>query len=233
MKTILLKLAGPLQSWGTDSNFETRSTDRRPSKSAIIGLLSACCGFRRDDDEKIRELNSLDFAVRVDQPGKLLRDYHIATKKKKNGNVDRTYVTNRYYLQDAVFVIALGSEDEFLIQSLGNALMYPYFQPFLGRRSLPLNADFFLGIEEMGVIESLNALPWQASNWHRIKYQKDGRVRLMIYADADLIESPRREIKRDLVNSFSSKKRKHGFRLISKGEVKLSLEHDAFGALGG
>lgn len=233
MKTILLKLAGPLQSWGTDSNFETRNTDRYPSKSAIIGLLSACCGFRRDEDEKIRELNTLDFAVRIDQPGKILRDYHIATKKKKNGSVDRTYVTNRYYLQDAVFVVALGSEDHSLMESLKSGLLSQYFQPFLGRRAIPLNADFFLGTEEVGVIESLKKIPWQASSWYQRKYQKDGKIQLVIYSDADLVESSRRQVKRDLVESFSFKKRKHRFRPVSRLQVELMLEHDAFGALGG
>ena len=33
MKSIVLKLAGPLQSWGTNSYFETRHTDLYPSKS--------------------------------------------------------------------------------------------------------------------------------------------------------------------------------------------------------
>ena len=63
MKTILLKFAGPLQSWGTSSHFETRHTDFYPSKSAVIGLLAASLGYRRDEDEKIQKLNELDFAV--------------------------------------------------------------------------------------------------------------------------------------------------------------------------
>ncbi|MFB0972276.1 MAG: CRISPR-associated protein Cas5, partial [Neofamilia sp.] len=63
MKTILLKFAGPLQSWGTDSHFETRKTDFYPSKSAIIGIIAASFGYERDDNEKIQELNELDFAV--------------------------------------------------------------------------------------------------------------------------------------------------------------------------
>ncbi len=56
MKTILLKFAGPLQSWGTRSHFETRHTDLYPSKSAVIGIIAASMGFRRDDDTKIQVL---------------------------------------------------------------------------------------------------------------------------------------------------------------------------------
>ena len=59
MKTILLKLSGPLQSWGTSSKFETRETDYYPSKSAIIGMVGACMGLKRDEDEKIRDRKSV------------------------------------------------------------------------------------------------------------------------------------------------------------------------------
>ena len=91
MKTIVMKFSGPLQSWGTGSNFETRHTDFYPSKSAVIGMISAGFGYRRDDDIAIRRLNELSFGVRIDQRGSLLRDYHIAQKYKINGNFERTY----------------------------------------------------------------------------------------------------------------------------------------------
>ena len=87
MKTILLKFSGPLQSWGTNSHFETRHTDLYPSKSAVIGLIAGCLGYRRTEDDRIQRLNNLVFAVRVDQKGGLLRDYHIAKSYKKNGEL--------------------------------------------------------------------------------------------------------------------------------------------------
>ena len=37
MATLLLRLAAPLQSWGSDSKFETRKTDREPTKSGVVG----------------------------------------------------------------------------------------------------------------------------------------------------------------------------------------------------
>ena len=57
MSTLLLRLAGPLQSWGTDSKFEVRRTENEPSKSGVIGLVAAALGIRRN--EEISELNSL------------------------------------------------------------------------------------------------------------------------------------------------------------------------------
>lgn len=45
MATLLLRLAAPLQSWGADSKFEIRKTNREPTKSGVIGLLAAALGL--------------------------------------------------------------------------------------------------------------------------------------------------------------------------------------------
>lgn len=232
MKTILLKFSGPLQSWGTSSQFETRSTARYPSKSAVVGILAASFGYSRDD-LRIEHFNRLDFAVRVDQPGELLNDYHIAQKFKPNGKVDQVYVTNRQYLQDAVFVVALGSDNEDWIAEIEYALRYPYFQTFLGRRSNPLTADFFIGVENKDVITSLKGHKWQASNW----YSKGniGEVMLTIYADAHLVKDTPKHMVRDRAISFSQKERLHGYRALARKEIVLNTavvgdNHDVFNA---
>ena len=49
MATLLLRLAAPLQSWGSDSKFDIRRTGREPTKSGVVGLLTAAKGLRRDD----------------------------------------------------------------------------------------------------------------------------------------------------------------------------------------
>ena len=67
MATLLLRLAAPLQSWGMDSKFETRKTNREPTKSGVIGLLAAALGLRRDDAAGLARLNGLHFAVRADR----------------------------------------------------------------------------------------------------------------------------------------------------------------------
>jgi len=166
MKTILLKFAGPLQSYGTSSHFETRYTEYYPSKSAVIGLLAACLGYRRDEAENLGELSKLQFAVRIDQDGTLLRDYHIARSYNEKGVESKTYVTNRYYLEDALFVVALSGMDE-LIDTRIKAIKSPYFQPFMGRRSLPVPVDFFLGESAEDILDSLRNLSWQAAPWYK------------------------------------------------------------------
>ena len=65
-----------------------------------------------------------------------MKDYHIAQKYKNNGEFERNYVTNRYYLEDAVFVVAISHKSDELMDKIEGGLRYPYYQPFMGRRSL-------------------------------------------------------------------------------------------------
>lgn len=228
-------MSGPLQTWGTSSRFETRHTDFYPSKSAIIGIISACLGYKRDDN-RILKLNELDFAVRIDQDGNIFRDYHIAQKFKPNGDFDRTYVTNRYYMEDAVCIVSISHSEEIFIKEIENALRYPYFQPFMGRRSIPLPLDFIIDSTDDSAVESLKNLPWQAMEWYKKRSPKE--INLSIYADADLIEGGVKNIRRDKVISFSQKERKFGPRYESRIDIIVTnpyyeTEHDVFNAIGG
>lgn len=233
MQTVILKFSGPLQSWGTSSHFETRHTDTHPSKSAVIGMIAAGLGYRRDEKTELERLNRLNFAVRVDQSGQILRDYHIARKYKENGDFEQNYVTNRYYLQDAVFVVALSSDDESLINDVKTAVVTPYFPLFLGRRALPPTADFYLGIFDTDAITVLKEYPWQAAEW----YQKNGSNLLQIYADENILKSKKIQIRRDIPVSFSQKE---GRRFNPRKEAQISIkitasestEHDVFNAIG-
>lgn len=249
MKTILLKFSGPLQSYGTSSHFQTRYTDYYPSKSAVLGLLAACLGYRRDEEEKLRELSTLKFAVRIDQQGGLLKDYHIAITDKEIVEIPQTYVTNRYYLEDALFVVALSGIDE-LIDTLIKAIKSPYFQPFMGRRSLPVPADFFLGVSAEDILDSLRNLPWQAAHWYKKKKRKQGigeKISLEVYADEEILKDEkisRSKLRRDIPISFSQKGRQFAFRQeacisievlsgIEKGLGVEDIEHDVFSTLEG
>lgn len=70
---LLVRLAGPLQSWGVSSRFARRDTHARPTKSGVIGLCAAALGL--DRDEPLGELAEVSFGVRADHPGTRLRDY--------------------------------------------------------------------------------------------------------------------------------------------------------------
>lgn len=159
MTALLLRLAGPLQSWGTSSRFTRRATDRTPSKSGIVGLLAAAQGRRRTDP--LEELLSLRFAVRTEQPGRIERDFQTAGRPGERTPVS---ISTRHYLADAVFLAAIEGDTN-LLEGLDGALRRPYFPLFLGRRSCPPAGPIPLGLRDGDVVSALRAEPWRASPW--------------------------------------------------------------------
>jgi len=150
MNTLLLRLAGPMQSWGTQSRFTIRDTGYEPSKSGVIGLLCAALGKPRDESHPdnqgqplLSALAALRMGVRVDREGALQKDYHTAGGSrhddygvvKASGTKGETVVSRRYYLADADFLVGLESASEELLQQLDTALANPHWQLFLGRKS--------------------------------------------------------------------------------------------------
>ena len=150
MSTLLLRLAAPLQSWGIDSKFDIRRTGREPSKSGVIGLICAALGIKRDDDDMVSQLATLRFGVRVDKEGHFVRDFHMVRPKK-----GEPYVTNRYYLADAEFLVGFESVDEELLKKIEYALLNPVFPLYLGRRSCPPTGRLCLGIRKLELEEAL------------------------------------------------------------------------------
>lgn len=74
MTTVLLRLSGPLQSYGTTSRWEERATLPRPTKSAVLGLLANALGPGHGPSQ----FADLVFAVRCDRPGHLEEDLQTA-----------------------------------------------------------------------------------------------------------------------------------------------------------
>ena len=221
MATLLLRLAAPLQSWGADSKFETRKTNREPTKSGVIGLLAAALGLRRDDAAGLARLNGLHFAVRADREGSLLVDFHTAKSR------DTSYVTYRHYLQDAVFLAGLESGDEALLRELEAALRHPVYPLYLGRRSCPPTLPLCLGIRAGELLDTLRAEPLL------VKQRNGAPLRIVADADpADAAAVPRR----DLAVSFSPIHRQYGFRPVREWntnppEMPGATEHDAMAEL--
>src|SRR5690554_4641662 len=77
---LLLRLEGPLQSWGTRARWDVRDTAREPTRSGIIGLLAAALGYGRGDPRIVDDLEGgLEIGVRVEREGEVLDDYHTVT----------------------------------------------------------------------------------------------------------------------------------------------------------
>lgn len=136
MATLLLRLQGPMQSWGTTSRFDERDTQLEPSKSGVIGLVCAALG--RDRAEPVNDLAGLRMGVRVDREGVPMCDYQTATgviNAEGKAKLDRTVISPRYYLADAVFLVGLEGKDQTLLARIQLALQAPYWPLALGRKS--------------------------------------------------------------------------------------------------
>ncbi|MFE4055243.1 type I-E CRISPR-associated protein Cas5/CasD [Streptomyces sp. NPDC059096] len=163
---LLLRLTGPLQSWGERSHFNQRDTARFPTRSGVIGLLASALGRQRDQPPD--DLARLSLTVRADRPGVLLRDLHTvggglppkqtvttAEGKKRSGDTG-TLLSHRYYLADAAFTIALTATSEpsgeetqkDLLARCAHALDQPRWPLYLGRRSCPPEGPVLLGTSD-------------------------------------------------------------------------------------
>lgn len=205
MSVLLLRLAAPLQAWGAASRFVRRETRHEPTKSGVIGLLAAAQGRRRT--EPIEDLTHTAFGVRVDQPGRLVRDFQTARSLDGSRTMPLSY---RFYLADAVFLAGVEG-DAGLLEGLDEALRAPAFPLFLGRRSCPPAGAVSLGVRDSELHAALVAEPWQAARWWC--RQQGERVELPIIRDAaDPAEVG--EVVRDQPISFASERREYGWRTV-------------------
>lgn len=135
--TLLIKLEGPMQSWGYRSRFDHRDTALEPTRSGVIGLICAAMGIARGED--LERFSSLRMGVRVDRGGRVERDYHTAMDVVRAGSEDcETSVSKRDYLADASFTVGLETDNLSLLEDIAHALRNPLWFLFLGRKSFPL-----------------------------------------------------------------------------------------------
>ncbi|GAA4612841.1 type I-E CRISPR-associated protein Cas5/CasD [Actinoallomurus liliacearum] len=182
---LVLRLAGALQSWGDRSSFNRRDTRPEPTKSGVIGLLAAAAG--RPREQPLDDLLDLQLGVRVDQPGTLLRDYHTVSDyrgrplpqagvsakgiQRPTSPAKHTHVTQRFYLQDAIFLAAIAGPHD-LIGTLATAVTRPAFPLALGRRSCVPTQPIFLALRTGTLEDVLRNEPWQASERTRESYAR-------------------------------------------------------------
>lgn len=152
---LLFRLYGPMAAWGEVAVGEARPSAAHPSKSAVLGMVAAALGIRRNEEERLKQLGgSLGFAVRVDAAGELLRDYHTAQvppEKRKvkyytrrdelKGDDVYTILSSRDYRTDGCYSIALWSfaaETTDPLAEIEHALKQPRLPLYMGRKSCPL-----------------------------------------------------------------------------------------------
>jgi len=136
--TLLLKLEGPMQSWGYRSRFDYRDTALEPTRSGVIGLICAAMGIARGED--ITRFDAVRMGVRVDKEGRPERDYHTALDViKADGSGTDAVQSWRDYLADASFTVGLQSGNHQLLKDIEEALQKPVWPLFLGRKAFALS----------------------------------------------------------------------------------------------
>lgn len=225
MSTLLLRLAAPLQSWGINSKFEYRFTEKMPTKSAVVGMLAAALGLGRDAD--LSKLNALKFGVRADREGEETTDFHMAHERDfwKKHDAKYTHLTYRHYLSDAVFLAGFEGDDTFL-REIEHAIKNPKYPLFLGRRSCPPTLPIVIKISSSQLEQALREEPPICENSNRM-------LRVQIETDGSGYK-----IMQDVPLSFNPKKRIYGYRKVNEffvdfGDDKneIATEHDAMSEL--
>lgn len=149
-------LYAPMAALGGVVVGERRTGTPRLARSALVGLLGAALGVRRDNEPALQALAAgYGFATRTDAPGRVLTDYHTAqvppADRKRRHFTRRselslpkheleTVLTRREYRTDAIYAVALWRRETapYALEQLAHALRQPQFVLYLGRKSCPL-----------------------------------------------------------------------------------------------
>lgn len=234
--SVLLRLEAPLQAWGTQGRFGIRDTDSEPSKSGVIGLVGAALGMPRTDHGRLDQLTRLEMVVRVDREGALVRDYHTAgggrfrgqphgiwkplDRDPTLGELGETALTERFYLADASFLVALGGDGQ-LISEIATALQAPAWPLFLGRKSCAPSRPIFAGTREEPPSTALEQAAFPA----RLARGRDGSVPDRLRMVVEAIDGQPRQ---DVPISFERHARRHARRFVESRWIPTpAVEEDA------
>ncbi|QIB64632.1 type I-E CRISPR-associated protein Cas5/CasD [Kineobactrum salinum] len=175
MQCLIFRLYGAMASWGSTAIGSVRPTRSAPSRSAVLGLLAAALGIRRDQEEQLARLNrSVAITIKCESEGNLLRDYHTAqvpgTDKKaiwphRKAELENTHkgvntiLSTRDYRTDGHWLVAitLREDTDCTLEAIRDALDEPVFPLYLGRKSCPLSAPLHPVVSEVeSIYEALS-----------------------------------------------------------------------------
>lgn len=152
---LIFQLHGPMASWGVDAPGEVRHTHELPSRSALLGLLAAGVGIRRDDTERLNAFNRhYSLVVCASRNPRWARDYHTVQMPKEvrkaryfsrreelsAPDLLSAIISRRDYYTDAWWMVAVATTPDapYSLEQLQDGLRHPVFPLYLGRKSHPL-----------------------------------------------------------------------------------------------
>ncbi|TKI04079.1 type I-E CRISPR-associated protein Cas5/CasD [Martelella alba] len=154
---LVFQLYAPLVSWGVEGVGEVRHTASVPTRSALLGLLAAALGIRREEETRINHFNQhYRLAVHsLSSQERWLRDYHTVSAPRESRKYRYytrrdelslapseigTIISQREYRVDGYWHVAVceTTQAPYTLAALREALLAPHFPLYLGRKSCPL-----------------------------------------------------------------------------------------------
>jgi CRISPR system Cascade subunit CasD len=148
---VALRLHGPMQAWGGPVIGDTRPTLPFPTRSGVLGLVAACMGILRSENDRLLALaEGTRVHVRVDASGTPLVDDQTIQDNPNASPTRQTIQSKRGYLCDASFVAVVVPGPRTSAQAIASAALFPVFAPSLGRRTCVLSTPLLIAAEVAG-----------------------------------------------------------------------------------
>ncbi|MNU42829.1 CRISPR system Cascade subunit CasD [compost metagenome] len=183
MRVLVLKLEGPMASFGDVAVDELRPTATHPFKSMVVGLIGNAMGYKRTEGGRLEALQAaIRMASRIDRQSKIMTDYQTAltnpndpkrpsflgkdvwTSRPVNmrtSNNDKNPIqVYRDYLMDVSVTVAISCTEPGLIDEIAAMIRKPVRPLFLGRKACPPTRPLFEAIIEAdGLVDALRLVP--------------------------------------------------------------------------
>jgi CRISPR system Cascade subunit CasD len=171
---LVLRLEGPMQSWGLRSRWDVRDTGTEPSKSGVLGILGCALGWKRGDPRFMELSSQIQIAVREESPGVVMNDFQTITglNRQADGKLKKAtagkhreitiIVSPREYLSDARFLVLIQGPEK-IINACAEALKNPVWPVYLGRKSCVPTRPVFSEILKttQNLRELIQQIPWE------------------------------------------------------------------------
>lgn len=154
---LIFQIYAPFTSWGEPAVGEIRHSNIIPSRSALLGLVSAALGIRRNDNQIDHFNQHYHFAIRpFIAHNSWFRDFHTvqaprANKKqvwhtrfdeiRQNPLELETVLSQREYYNDVYYQIVMSETENapYSLAQIQQALLNPIFPLYAGRKNSPLS----------------------------------------------------------------------------------------------
>jgi len=209
MKYLILRLRGPMQSWGLRGCFDIRHTETMPTKSGVIGILAAALGVARSDRKAVQELASLPMMAVCVKEGTIFTDYHTAGAGLGEGvptldGGSKGAVTKRQYLCGYEFLNVLSGPDV-IIDRCAVAVRHPVYALYLGRKSCIPSMPVFLDVcqDRAQLRTRLTEAGWKEECRVVCEVEQDGQMERDVPVDFDTREFCSRRVSGDATDWLS------------------------------